>query len=533
MNTSDTRDLRHGVPLRDLRPGVMVPGQVDGVPAMLVRSDEGVFALGARCTHYQANLCDGLLADHVLRCPLHHSRFDISTGEAVGAPALDALPCWHVEVVDGKALVRKRIEAPIGGPVCGSPNSIVIVGGGAAGLAAAEMLRRKGYNGALTMVSADADPPIDRPNLSKDYLAGGVPDEWMPLRSPAWYKEQQVELLLNTSALAVDTAAKRLRVSRGTDLPFDRLLLATGAKPVELVIPGATLDQVFTLRSFADCRRIIAQAARSHSAVVIGSSFVGLEVAASLVGRGLKVHVVSTDTVPMLRTFGSEIGQFLQRFHESQGVTFHLGTMVREVNGTLVTLADGTRLRADLIIAGVGVRPRLGLAEKAGLAIDRGVVVDEYLQTSAPGIYAAGDIARYPDPYTGQRIRVEHWALAQRQGQVAALNMLGMRQRFDAVPFFWSQHYDVAIQYIGHAERWDAMVIEGSVAARDCGVTYLLAGQRLALATIGRDASSLAAERAIKSGNAQTSTQRDTELDEALAMTFPASDPVAIDRSIA
>jgi len=239
------------------------------------------------------------------------------------------------------------------------------------------------------------------------------------------------------------------------------------------------------------------------------------------------VHVVAPDPVPMQRVLGAELGQFVHDLHASHGVIFHLGTTVRHVEGRRVTLADGTRIEAELIVAGVGVRPSVALAERAGLALDRGVVVDEYLQTSAPGIFAAGDIARWPDVHTGERIRVEHWTLAQRQGQVAAQNMLGKRRRFDVVPFFWSQHYDVSIQYVGHAERWDTIQIDGSPAARDCSVRYLAGGRALAVATIGRDLESLRAERSI-----EDSTKRDLErsLDDALAMTFPASDPVAVDR---
>jgi NADPH-dependent 2,4-dienoyl-CoA reductase/sulfur reductase-like enzyme len=400
------------------------------------------------------------------------------------------------------------------------------VGGGAAGLAAAELLRRKGYDGALTMASADKDPPVDRPNLSKGYLAGGAPDDWMPLRPSDWYREQKVELLLNTPVASIDTALKRVQTRSGIELPYDALLLATGAKPVELVIPGAAPQQVRTLRSFADCRGIVAAAARAKSALVIGSSFLGLEVAASLVARGLHVHVVSPDTVPMERVFGPEIGVFVQRLHESQGVTFHLGTMVREVRGPLVVLADGTQVRADLIVAGVGVRPHLELAEKAGLATERGVVVDEFLQTSVSGIFAAGDIARWPDPHSGQNIRVEHWALAQRQGQVAALNMLGERRRFDAVPFFWSQHYDVSIHYIGHAERWDAIAIEGSLATRDCSVSYSLNGRRCALVTIGRDRTSLEVEHQMDVASSATGpAARSGSIDGVLA-----NDPALIEQ---
>ncbi|MFI4931967.1 MAG: NAD(P)/FAD-dependent oxidoreductase, partial [Burkholderiales bacterium] len=288
--------------------------------------------------------------------------------------------------------------------------------------------------------------------------------------------------------------------------------------------------QVHTLRSFDDSRGIATRAASARCALVIGSSFIGLEVAASLVSRGIEVHVVAPEDLPMQRVLGPELGRFVRHLHEAHGVVFHLGTMVKQVDGQAVMLADGTVVRADLIVAGVGVRPRLALAEQLGLAMDRGILVDEFLQTSVSGIFAAGDIARWPDARTGQRIRVEHWALAQRQGQVAALNMLGRTQPFRGVPFFWSQHYDVAIQYVGHAQQWDQIHIEGSPDARDCRVRYALTGKTLAVVTIGRDRDSLRAEHAMEwLGTGLTAEQMDARLDDALAMTFPASDPVAID----
>jgi apoptosis-inducing factor 3 len=507
MDDSSARDLKAGIALRDLTEGAMVPGMVDGEEAVLVRVDDVLYAVGGLCTHYHARLCDGLLTGTTLRCPMHHARFDVRSGEALHAPALDALPCWRVEQVGDRAVVGERIVAPPrpSRPVDDRlPRRIVIVGGGAAGLAAAEMLRRQGFVGALTMISAEVDPPIDRPNLSKDFLAGNAPADWMPLRPQGWYAEQQIEMLLDKPVRSIDVKARTVLLADGGARPFDALLLATGAEPIELAVPGAAPNQVRSLRSFDDSRAIAASAASAKRALVIGSSFIGLEVAASLIGRGIEVHVVAPEAVPMQRVLGPELGRFVRKLHEAHGVVFHLNTTVKEVAGQLVTLADGTALQAELIVAGVGVRPRLALAEQAGLALDRGVSVDEFLQSSVPGIFAAGDIARWPDVHTGQRIRVEHWALAQRQGQIAASNMLGRGQRFDAVPFFWSQHYDVAIQYVGHAEQWDRIDIDGAPEARDCSARYSLAGKTLATVTIGRDRESLSAERDLEQIRAET-----------------------------
>ncbi|NKI95256.1 FAD-dependent oxidoreductase [Rhizobacter sp. SG703] len=501
MSDNTPPDLQAGIPLERIADGAMLAGRIDGEDALLVRQGDAVYAIGAQCSHYHAALADGLLDGHVLHCPMHHAQFDIRSGTALCAPALDDLPCWRVEQQGGQVFARERIvAAPRSRRQAPSDalDDVVIVGGGAAGLAAADTLRREGYDGRLAIVSADADPPVDRPNLSKDFLAGTAEADWMPLRPDSWYAERRIELLLGTRVDAIDVAARRLQLAGGATRPFGALLLATGADPVRLDVPGAAPGQVLRLRSFADSRAIVARAASARSALVIGASFIGLEVAASLRTRGLAVHVVAPDAVPMQRVLGPDLGAFVRDLHASHGVVFHLGTTLDRLDGTQARLADGTVLAADLVVAGVGVRPALALAEQAGLAVDRGVSVDAWLQTSAPGIFAAGDIARWPDPHSGERIRVEHWTLAERQGQVAALNMLGRRRAFDISPFFWSQHYDVTLQYVGHAERWDAIEIDGSLAQHDCSVRYRLGGRVLAVVTIGRDLESLRAERALE-----------------------------------
>jgi NADPH-dependent 2,4-dienoyl-CoA reductase/sulfur reductase-like enzyme/nitrite reductase/ring-hydroxylating ferredoxin subunit len=496
-------DLAAGIPLRRLTDGTIVAGKVGEEEAILVRSGDQLFAIGAHCTHYHGPLAEGVVTGDSVRCPWHHACFSLRSGEAIAAPALDPVPCWRVEQVGDVAFVRERlVPAPMRVVTGQALDSIVIVGGGAAGLAAADMLRREGYEGSVTLVSADPSAPYDRPNLSKDFLAGNAPDDWIPLRGDDWYGERRIDLKLGTTVDAIDVAARRLTLRDGPSLPYGALLLATGADPVRLPVPGATDDRVHYLRTFADSRALVAKAATAKRAAVVGASFIGLEVAASLRARGVEVHVVAPESVPLERVMGAEVGRFVRGVHEEHGVAFHLGSTIARVDGDKVTLSDGSTFDADMIVLGVGVRPSTGLAQQAGLALDRGVVVNEYLQTSAPGVFAAGDIARWPDPHTGERIRVEHWVVAERQGQAAARNMLGRREPYDVVPFFWSQHYDTVINYVGHAEKWDDVRIDGSLAARDCEISYVRGGRTLAVATVGRDRASLRAELALERSRA-------------------------------
>jgi NADPH-dependent 2,4-dienoyl-CoA reductase/sulfur reductase-like enzyme len=348
------------------------------------------------------------------------------------------------------------------------------------------------------MLSSEDAAPIDRPNLSKDYLAGSAPEEWVPLRPDSFYSENGIDLRLNSNVTGIDARSREVGLANGSKVPYDRLLLATGAEPVRLSIPGADQPHVHTLRTLADCRAIIARAQTARRAVVLGASFIGLEVAAALRTRGIDVHVVAPEKRPMERVLGPGMGDFVRSLHEGHGVVFHLDNTAAAIDGNLVRLMDGGTLAAELVVVGVGVRPRIELAEKAGLTVDRGVVVNAWLETSAPNILAAGDIARWPDPYSGEMIRVEHWVVAQRQGQTAALNMLGHREKHTAVPFFWSQHYDVQINYVGHAEKWDELTIDGDIASKDCLLRFRRNGRVLAVASIFRDVESLQAEVAME-----------------------------------
>ncbi len=513
-------DLGKGVSIGDLADGAMLEGHAEGEAVLLARNGDEFFAIGGRCSHYGGPLAEGVLVGDTVRCPWHHACFNLRTGEAQRAPALNPVARWEVRrdggwvTVVGKAVADPL--APIGNVAeqpsrggRGTGSAIVIVGAGAAGSAAAEIARRMGFEGRITVLDGEDEAPYDRPNLSKDYLAGSAPEEWIPLRLPDSYRENGIELMRGARVTAIDVARKSVSLADGSSRDWDRLLLATGAEPVRLSLAGAELPHVFTLRSLDDSRAIIARAKISKRAVVIGASFIGLEVAASLRARDLEVHVVAPEERPLEKVMGSAIGDFIRGLHEEHGVVFHLGQTAREIDGQSVVLQDGQRIAADLVVVGVGVRPRLELAERAGLRMDRGVAVNEELETSVPGVFVAGDIARWPDPHSGQRIRVEHWVVAQRQGQAAGRNIVNglsgrPAERFDGVPFFWSQHYDLSLNYIGHAERWDRIDISGSLADRDCALTYRLDGRVMAVVTLFRDQASLAAEMAMESDHGAT-----------------------------
>jgi apoptosis-inducing factor 3 len=491
-------DLMQGIALGELADGGKLVGHAGDEQVLLVRRGTEVFAVEAHCTHYHGPLVDGLVVDDTVRCPWHHACFNLRTGEALRAPALSPLACWSVEQRDGKIFLREKRERtttmPRGKASGKAPEKIVIVGGGAAGFAAAERLRRERYQGSIVMLSNDDTAPIDRPNLSKDYLAGTAPEEWVPLRPASFYPENGIELRLEANVVGIDVRSREVALAKGSKVPYDRLLLATGAEPVRSSIPGADQPHVRTLRTLADCRAIIERAKAARRTVVLGASFIGLEVAAALRARGIEVHVVAPGKRPMERILGPQMGDFVRSLHEEHGVVFHLQDTASVIDGKRVKLKSGGALEADLVVAGIGVRPRTELAERAGLAVDRGIVVNAYLETSVPAILASGDIARWPDPHSGESIRVEHWVVAERQGQTAALNMLGYREKFTAVPFFWSQHYDVPINYVGHAEKWDELAIEGDIAAKDCLLRFKRNGRVLAVASIFRDLASLQAE---------------------------------------
>jgi NADPH-dependent 2,4-dienoyl-CoA reductase/sulfur reductase-like enzyme/nitrite reductase/ring-hydroxylating ferredoxin subunit len=485
-------DFAEGIALTDVPAEGTIAGHVGEDAVLLSRLGGELYAIGGTCTHYGGALGDGLTKGSSVRCPLHHACFDLRTGQALRTPALDPVDRWLVEIEGDRAFVRRKIERPSQSP---RPRTdvrrIVIVGGGAAGLACAHELRQLGYAGNITILSADADPPCDRPNLSKDYLAGGMPEDWLWLRGNDWYSDNRIDLQLSAEVASIDPSARTVRCMSGAELAYDRLLLATGSEPNRLREPGFDHENVFTLRTVADARRIADKALSGARAVIVGASFIALEAAAALRKRNVEVDLVSVEEVPLERVFGKEMGREIQDLHERNGVRFHLSSVISEFDGQRLITADGTAIETDFVLLGIGVCPRTALAEAAGAKVDNGVQVDDFLETSVRGMFAAGDIASYPDPLSSERVRIEHWVTAERQGQVAAANMLGAKKRFDAVPFFWTEQFGTTIRYVGRASGWDAVTCEGDFKSGSFVARYFADGKHCATATVGRDTENL------------------------------------------
>lgn len=491
------RDLRAGVPIGAFAATGMVAGTVGDDEVLLVRSAHGFHAVGAHCTHKGAPLAQGLLVGETVRCPWHHACFDIRTGAAVAAPAFRALGRWAVEERDGQVFAGQKLSGQGTASMIRPEERIVIVGAGAGGTAAADALATLGHGAQVTLIGDEAEPPYDRTMLTKHFLAGSAGEDKLPLEIDD-LAARGVDVRLAASVAAIEPEAGRVRLADGTTVPFAKLILATGAEPKRLTVPGATLPHVRVLRSAADARALIAAASGARHIVIAGSSFIALEAAAALRDRELDVTVVSPDRHPFARTLGSAIGNAIMAVHRKRGTAFRLGARIVRIEPGHVTLDDGAMLPADLVLAGVGVEPRTALAVAAGLHVDDGVIVDERLRTSHRNIYAVGDIARWPDPHGGAPIRVEHWTVAQRQGQIAAANAAGHNLRYDAVPFFWTMHFDYSVRMAGHARPGDAVAVEGEPLARNAVIRFTCDGRETAVATVEQDLACLQAELAME-----------------------------------
>ena len=501
--------------------GEMRQVSVEGKEILLARVNGKFYAVGATCTHYGAPLVDGVLNGERLVCPWHHACFNITSGDLREPPAFDALPRYDVKIENEHVVVRIPVDASDRRTPSMAKRAMtkrdgkderlfVIAGGGAAGYTAAQTLREDGFTGRVVLITREDQLPYDRPNLSKEYLQGNAEPSWLPLRSEDFFAEHDIELIRSAEIKRIDAAKKTIELADGETLVCNALLVATGGQPRHLPFQSAAQQNVFLLRSYADADALIAAAETGKRVVVIGASFIGMEVASSLRSRGCDVTVVAPDEVPFKKILGPEIGKLFQQLHEEKGVKFKLGASVANFVGpeivTQVVLENGKSLATDLVVVGVGVKPATDFLEGVGLHRDGGVIVDEYMR-AADDVYAAGDIAYFPNPRTGERQRIEHWRTAMQQGRVAAHNMAGNAVAYDSVPFFWTRQFDVGLLYVGHAASWSEIIFQGSAAARDFLAFYLKDDQILAVAGMNRDREMAAIEELMREDRMPSRTQ--------------------------
>ena len=482
----------------ELQDGVKRQVTVGETDILLIRRDDQVYAMGAYCTHNKAPLVNGVLnGDHVV-CPWHNAYFNIVSGDQQEPPGLDSLPRYPVKIEADQVIVTlpeapsdKRTPDMASYAPESDSRTFVILGAGAAGAHAAETLRVAGYQGRIVMVTGEGKLPYDRTALSKNYFTGKLAEEKLPLRSAEFYEQHGIEVQLNQTVKALDVASKTVTFENGETLNYNSALVATGGQPRQLDVPGADLQNIFTLRSFADCDHILAAAQGAKQAVVVGSSFIGMEAASGLTQKGLSVTIVSDESLPFEKILGPELGQLFYKVHQEKGVTFKMGQTVKQIEGETkvetVVLDNGDRLSADLVVIGIGVQPVTDFI--AGIELndkDHSVPVDEYL-CAAENVYAAGDIARYPDWRTGESMRVEHWRIAAQHGRIAAYNMAGVPTKYRGVPVFWSMQFDFPLRYVGHATDWDELIVDGDLEKREFIAFYVKAGKVLAAASSKRD----------------------------------------------
>jgi 3-phenylpropionate/trans-cinnamate dioxygenase ferredoxin reductase subunit len=368
--------------------------------------------------------------------------------------------------------------------------TFVIVGANLAGGRAAFALRQEGFEGRVVLIGAEPEPPYERPPLSKEYLRGDVAKEKLFIARPEAYDEQAIELQLGLRAKAFDPAAHTVELENGERIGYDKLLLATGGYPRELDVPGAGLEGIYELRTLADSERIGAELRHGRRLTVIGAGFIGAEIAASAQMKGLDVTVVEMLPVPLVRALGPEMGGIYADIHRDHGVHLYTNEAIERFEGAThierVVTSTGRSIDCDFVVVGVGIVPASELAAQAGLEVDNGIILNEYCETSAADVYACGDVANYYHPLLGHRLRVEHWSNAQNQGIAAAKSMLGLREPYADIPWFWSDQYDLNLQYVGHAVRWDEVVLRGNVAERKFTAFYIEGGRLRAALTVNR-----------------------------------------------
>jgi apoptosis-inducing factor 3 len=493
--------------VNELQNGQMQQIAVGDSQILLAKINDKFYVTGAFCTHYGAPLEKGILSGETIVCPWHNACFNAIAGQQEQPPGLNSLATFLTRVEGEEVLVKLPDEIPQQRTLLMSKcvskvdnRTYVVLGAGAAGTAAVERLRQKGFQGRVILVSAEEKLPYDRTKLSKKYLQGKVEEDSLPVRSCDFYEQHGIELRFGKAVIQVDALNKSIIFEDGSRIEYDSLLLATGGKARKLDVPGSDLKGIFTIRQTEDVNAILNAVKNAKQALIIGSSFIGMEAAASLNQQGLKVTVISPDDVPFKKILGDKLGKMFQKAHEQNGVTFKFGTKATKFTGDgkveSVVLENDETIATDLVIVGIGVEPNTSYLEGIELhEKDRSIPVNEYLQTEIQDIYAAGDIARFPYAPMGDSTRIEHWRLAAQHGRIAAENILSRDDSRIAptvdniVPFFWSEQYNLKLRYVGHAEKWDEIQIDGNLNLDkpEFLAFYLQNNRVMAVAGINRD----------------------------------------------
>jgi NADPH-dependent 2,4-dienoyl-CoA reductase/sulfur reductase-like enzyme/nitrite reductase/ring-hydroxylating ferredoxin subunit len=451
--------------LSDYRDGTITKLTLGSAEIVIARDGSSIHAFAARCPHAGAPLEEGGIYNHRLICPWHKATFCLKDGTVVEPPALDGLARHAVEIHGQDVLVSPDPVGTACPPARLDGRKVLILGSGAGGTAAAVALRDAGFSGSITLIGSEE--PYDRTVLSK-FVLHDMPASEVPLLRPAEYWMNRRIERLEAAIVRLDAIGKNVHLADGTVLHYDDAVLATGATPNVPKLPGVTLAGVHSLRTRHDAASIVASATPGATAVVVGSSFIGLEAASALLGRGLNVTVTAPEPIPFQRQFGPEIGSMFRRLHEANGVRFRLQAKVAAFSGKEtvdgVLLEGGERLAADLVVLGVGVTPATAFVDGVRKADDGGIEVDDTLR-AADGLYVVGDCACFP--FNGKQIRIEHWRVAQQHGRIAAANIAGISQHYETVPFFWTYHFGRRFECIGHPQGWDRLHVDGALTDQD------------------------------------------------------------------
>ena len=498
----NSKNNKYAVKISDLKENEPKRVTIDEEDILLIKSGNQFYAYGNSCPHYGAPLTEGYVSGREITCPLHNARFSFRDGKMITPPALDDLTQYEISVKDDEVIIGSKLITSTQKPARGKESeTYIIVGGGAAGNAAAETLRKKGFQGKVTLITSEKDGPYDRTILSKEFIAGSAEPEWLPLRSPEFYSEHSIDLVTDVRVTDIDTEKKYITTAAGDRLRFDKCLLATGARDASLI--NAALD-------------------KAGEVLIAGAGFIGLEIAASLQERGIKVRIAAPGMIPMVKIFGEEIGLYLKRIHEEKGIIFHLGNTISEFRGNdkvnSAVLSDGQVVKTDLVIIAVGVKPAVEYLKNTHLLESGAVAVNSQLMTKADSVFAAGDIAAVPHPFTSELYRTEHWVVAERQGLHAAKSMLGDKNPYKEVPFFWTRQYERSLKFIGYNKPFDRIELRGSIDDETFLTGYYSGDTLNAAASMGMGAELNALERILALGNSVTPEQfRDQKFDFSLS----------------